>query len=276
MPQPNIKNFYLPTTRVHVTEGYRWGQAAGTDYWLNWNSGFDTMAAASTATGEQLTENGWVATSLVNTNGSSGDFRGGVFTKATVPGPKTGNFGGTYGDAGIPPHALSNASGDLLASPSIFGSISHMEQAAILAGKNVLPRYLICDFWGSMSVASAAEVRSSWGFYNVAVVDTTVEATQLAVIQSGGTGNNFLLAGAAATMAQLGSVATISTTWHKWKIVLEFVGATGAKCWAYIDGALQNTTPGIAAQDVFPCVFGFGALTTNRPLLGPSHVYYDW
>ena len=276
MASPNIKNFYLPITRVHVLEGYQWGNAAGTDYWLNFNSGFDILAAASTAVGEQLTENGWVATSLVNTIGSSGDFGGGAFTKTTTPGPKTGPFGGTYNDAGIPNHALTNASGDLLASPSIFGSVHHMEQAAILAGKSILPRYLIADFWGSMSVASAAEVRSSWGFYNVAVVDTTVEATQLAVIQSGGTGANFLLAGAAATMTQLASVATVSTTWHKWKIVLAFNGSSGANVFAYIDGALQSTTPGVAAQDAYPCVFGFGALTTNRPLLGPTHVYYDW
>ena len=69
----NLKSAFLPITRVHVTEGFRWGQAAGTDYWLNFNSGFDLMVAASTALGEQLAENGWVATSMVNTAGSGGD-----------------------------------------------------------------------------------------------------------------------------------------------------------------------------------------------------------
>lgn len=276
MPKESIKNVFLPVTRVHVTEGFRWGQAAGTDYWLNWNSGFDLAAAASTAIGEQLAENGWVCTSLVNTAGSGADAAGGLFTKATTPGPKSGNFGGSYGDAGIPNHMLTNASGDLLASPAIFGDAVHTEQAAILAGKSTLPRYLIADFWASMSVASAAEVRSSFGFFEDGATDTTVEADQYAVIQSGGTGANFLLAGNAATMAQLGSVASISTGWHKWKIVLQFNGASGPNVYAYMDGALQNTTPGVGASDEFPLRFGMGALTTNRPLLGAVHIYYDW
>ena len=276
MPREALKNFYLPTTRVHVTEGFRWGQAAGTDYWLNFNSGFDILAAASTATGEQLAENGWVATSLVNTAGSGADAGGGLFTKTTTPGPKSGNFGGTYGDAGTPNHALTNGSGDLLVSPAIFGDAVHLEQAAILAGKSNLPRWLIADFWAAMTVASAAEVRSSFGFYEDGATDTTVEADQYAVIQSGGTGANFLLAGNAATMTQLGTVAAVSTTWHKFKIALQFNGASGPNVFAYIDGALQSTTPGVGANDEFPLRFGMGALTTNRPALGASHIFYDW
>lgn len=271
MAYPNTKNIYLPTTRVHVTEGYRWGQAAGTDYWLNWNSVFDTMAAASTATGEQLTENGWTATSLVNTAGSGGDFGGGTLTRPTVTGPKTGNLSGVFGDYGVPNHALTNASGDLLLSPAIWGNGFHMRQAARLAGKSSLPRYLVLDFEGSMSVNSAAEVRSSWGFFVAATTDSTVEASQLAVIQSDSA--NFLLAGAAATMT---TGAAVDTAWHEFRIVLEFNGSAAAKVYWYIDGTRQSSTAGSAAQDVFPCKFGFGALTTNRPLLGGVHIAYDW
>lgn len=271
MPNPNTKNFYLPTTRVHVNQGYQWGQAAGTDYWLNFNSSFDIMAAAATTVGEQLTENGWTCTSLVNTAGSGADFGGGVLTKTTSPGPKTGSMGGSYGDAGIPNHALTNASADLIVSPAIFGDAVHMEQAAVMAGKTMLPRYLIADFWASMSVASANEVRSSFGFFEDGATDSTVEADQYAVFQSNGT--NFLLAGNAATMA---TCAAIDTAWHKWKIVLQFNGSTGPNVYGYIDGKLQNTTPGVGAQDEFPLRFGMGALTTNRPLLGAVHVYYDW
>lgn len=277
MAYPNQKNVYLPMTRKHVLKGAEWGHVAGTDYWLNFNSGFDTLAAASTATGDELAENGWVSTSLVNTAGSGADFGGGLLTRTTTgAGPKTGKFGGTYGDVGVPNHALTNATGDLLLSPAIFGDAAHMEQAAILAGMSILPRFLIADWWGSMSVLTAAEVRSSWGLFVAAASDATVEASQLAVIQSGGTGANFLLAGAAATMTQLGSVAAVGTGWHKFKVVLAYNGAAAASVYAYIDGVLQSTVPGVAAQDVFPCRFGFGAFTTNRPLLGATRVYYDW
>lgn len=282
MAFPNQKNVYLPMTRKHVLKGAEWGHSAATDYWLNFNSNFDILAAASTATGDELAENGWTSTSLVNTAGSAADFQGGGFTKATTgSGPKSGKFGGVFGDPGVPNHALTNASGDLLLSPAIFGDAMWMEQAATLAGMSTLPRYLIADFWGSMSVLTAAEVRSSWGFFVAAATDATVEASQLAAIQSGGTGNNFLLAGAASTMTQGSTVASVGTGWHKWKIVLAFNGTTptanlAANAFWYIDGVLQSTTAGVCAQDVFPCRFGFGAFTTNRPLLGPVHVYADW
>jgi hypothetical protein len=265
MANPNNKNFFLPTTRQHVTMGYEWGQAAGTDFWLVNNSGFDIYAAAATTSGEQLAENGWTATSIVNTAGSGSDFRGGVFTKTTAPGPKTGSHGGTFADAGTPNHGLTNASADLLLSPA------HMRMAAQLAGKAALPNYLIADFWAAFTVASATEVRTSIGFYTAATTDSTVEAGQLAALQSDGT--NFLLAGAAATMTK---GALIDTNWHNWRIVLQFNGAIGANCFWYIDGALQSTTAGVAAQDVFPCKWGFGTLTTNRTGVGLTHVYYDW
>lgn len=271
MAYPNQKNALLPTTRLHVQAGYQWGSYMGTDYWLTSNSGMDIYSAAATTVGEQLAENGWTATSLVNTAGSGSDFRGNVFTKATTTGPKTGSHGGAFTDPGIPNHALTNASGDLLLSPAVFGDAAHMRAAAQIMGKASLPNYLIADFWASMSVASAAEVRSSIGFFTAAATDSTVEASQLAAIQSDGT--NFLMAGAAATMTK---GALIDTSWHNWKIVLQFNGATGASCFWYIDGALQSTTAGVAAQDVFPCKWGFGAFTTNRPLVGLTRIYYDY
>ena len=196
---------------------------------------------------------------------------GGALTKPTVTGPKTRSIDGTFGDIGVPNHLLTNASGDLLLSPAIFADATHARQAAILAGKSILPRFLVCSFFGSMSVNSAAEVRSSWGLFVATATDATVEASQLAVIQSDSA--NFLLAGAAATMT-IG--AAVDTSWHNFKIVLAFNGAAAAQVYWYIDGTLQSRTAGVAAQDVFPCKFGFGALTTNRPLLGPVHISYDW
>ena len=271
MPNPNLKRAYLPLTRLHVRSGSRWGQEAGTDYWLNFNSGFDILGAAATATGEELAENGWVSTSMINTAGSGADAGGGLFTKVGAPGPQPGRFPGTYGDAGTPNHALTNATGDLLVSPAIFGDAVHREQAAVLAGMTTLPRFLIADFWAAMTVASANEVRSSFGFYEDGATDTTVEADQYAVVQSNGT--NFLLAGNAATMA---TGALVGTGWSKWRIVLQFNGASGPNVYAYRDGVIFSTTPGVGASDEFPLRFGTGALTTNRPALGASHIYYEW
>ena len=267
----NLKSAYLPITRVHITEGYRWGQAAGTDYWLNFNSGFDIMAAASTALGEQLAENGWVATSMVNTAGSGGDAGGGLFTPATGAGVKPPRFPGTFGDVGTPNHALTNASGDLLVSPALFGDAVHLEQAAVLAGMRTLPRFLIATFWFAFTVASSDEVRSSIGFFEDGATDSTVEADQYAVIKSNGA--NFQLAGNASTMS---TGAAVDTSWHKGRIVLQFNGSSGPNCYWYIDGTLQSTTAGVGAQDEFPLRFGMGALTNNRPALGATRVHYDW
>ena len=70
------RNIYLPLARQHVRAGSRWMHEAGTDYWLMPAGGAvtDPFGAASTATGDELAENGWVATSLVNTAGSGADF----------------------------------------------------------------------------------------------------------------------------------------------------------------------------------------------------------
>ncbi len=271
MANPNLKNFYLPITRLHVPRGSDWGQTVGTDYWLAFNPAVDLMATATAGTiVDELVDGGWVATSMVNTAGSGADFRGGVFTKGSTPGPKSGQFGGTYGDAGTPHHALTNATGDILICPAIFGDAVAMEAAAIIAGKSSLPNYLIADFWAAFTVASADEVTSAVGFFEDGATAST-EADQYAVIKSNGV--NFQLAGNAATLS---TGALISTTWHKWRIVLQFNGATGPNITWYIDGALQNTTPGVGIQDEFPLKFGLHSLTTNRIGLGGTHIWYDW
>jgi hypothetical protein len=60
------KKIYLPLARKHVTAGGRWAHELGTDYWLQFpGAALDILAAASTATGDELAENGWVSTSLV-------------------------------------------------------------------------------------------------------------------------------------------------------------------------------------------------------------------
>ena len=268
MANPNTKNIYLPLARKHVALGREWAEAAGSDYWLNWNSGFDILAAASaTDPGafSVLAEHGWTSTSMANTAGAGADFGGGVFTPG-VDDPTHGSFG----DPASPNDALTNATGDLLLSPAIFGDAAHMWQAARLLGKRTPPRYLIAEFMAAFTVASANEVTSAIGFFEDGATAST-EADQYAVIYSDGT--NFRLAGNAAAMA---TGPAIATTWATWKIMLQFNGATGPNCYAYRNGVIFSRTAGVGAQDEFPLKFGLHSLTTNRQGLGVTHIYYDW
>src|SRR3990167_6001665 len=179
------------------------------------------MATATAGTMvDELVDGGWTCTSMVNTAGSDSDFGGGVFTPSTTKGPKSGPFDGSYGDIGTPNHALTDASGDILLSPAVFGDAAAMEAAANLPGKIIRPRVLIADFFAAFTVASADEVTSAVGFFEDGATAST-EADQYAVVKSNGV--NFQLAGNAAT---LDAGPLISTTWHKWKIVLQFNGAS--------------------------------------------------
>jgi hypothetical protein len=272
---PNIKNFYLPITRHHVPRGSDWGQTVGTDYWLTFNPAADLMATATAGTiVDELVDGGWTATSMVNTAGSGGDFAGGTFTKTTTPYVKSGPFDGSYGDLGTPNHALTNASGDILLSPAVFGDAVGMEAAAILAGKSVRPRYLIAEFFASFTVASADEVTSAIGFFEDGATAST-EADQYAVIKSNGV--NYQLAGNAATL-DTGALIDSPAAWHKWKIVVQLNG-TGSgvpNIYWYDNGAIQNTTAAAGIADEFPLKFGLHALTTNRIGLGLTHIFYDW
>lgn len=264
---------FLPITRRHVTKGAEWGHTAGTDYWLAFNSGFDILAAASTATGDELAENGWIATSLVNTAGGGSDMFGGVITP-TVGALRGGRSSPIPSDMGTPQHALTDATGDLLGSPSIFGDYAGAYAAMKLAGKATMPRYLVAEFLANFTVSSASEAQTAIGFFSAAAT-ISVQATQYATIQSNGT--NFLLAGAAATMATGPAVAA---GWHLWRIVLQFPGGTtanvGPSCFAYLDNAIFSTTAGVGVQDQFPLRFGFHALTTNRIGCGLVHISYEW
>jgi hypothetical protein len=253
----NPKSIYLPLGRKHVMAGGRWAHELGTDYWLQFpGAALDILAAASTATGDELAENGWVSTSLVATAGSGADF-------------------GSSSDKGTPPHALTNASADLLKSPPIFGDYVHMRAAADIAGMADLPRYLIARFWGAMTVGSADEPRSGWGFVEDGGSPAT-EADQAAWISCDSA--NFQIGCNAGTPDDM--VAS-DAAWHEFAIVLSV--ATG-KAYGYVDPTWRFGTPPLAAAlgevtliaDEAPYSFGFHALTTNRPALGLVHVYYDW
>lgn len=263
-----LKNFYLPLVRKHVLKGRDWGATAGTDYWLNHQPTDDIYGAESATDPSEafvLPVYGWIATALTNTAGAGADAGGGLFTPG-VDDPTHGSFG----DPASPNHVLTDASGDLLGSPAIFGDAYHRWQAMRLLGKSTLPRFLIAEFAAAFTVASASELTTAIGFFEDDATIST-EADQYAVIQSDGT--NFRLRGNAAAMA---TGPAIATTWALWKIVLEFQGATGPNCYAYRNGVIFSRTAGVGAQDEFPLRFGLHTLTTNRIGLGPLHVYYDY
>lgn len=256
MPPTTLKNFYLPMTRKHVNAGARWAHEIGTDYWLQPSTALDQFGAASTATGDELPENGWVATSLVNTAGSAATF-------------------GSSATPGVTPHALTNASADLLKSPVIFGNYAHMRAAADIAGMQALPRFLIARFWGSMSVHSADEPRSGWGFVEDGGSPAT-EADQAAWISSDSA--SFQIGCNAGTPADM---VADDASWHEFAIVLSVLEQ---KAYGYVDPTWRFGSPPISdalgsvsliAAEA-PYSFGFHALSTNRPLLGLTHVYYEW
>lgn len=256
-----LKNFYLPMTRVHVNAGWKWTHEVGTDYWMLPGT-LDIAQAASTAVGPLLAENGWTATSLVNTAGSAADFRGGAFT------PGTGkNRDGSFADTGVPMHFLTNADADLLSSPVIFGNADHMQAASEIAGMANLPNILGASWWGAMTVHSAEELDSGWGF----VEDGGTPATA-------GDGMGFIYTDSSNFAIQsegtiVGSAQKADDAlWHKFRVELDF---NGFLTW-WIDGALQQRNSVTHTADQFPVKFAMAAGTTNRPGLGLVHVYYDW
>ncbi len=242
MPQ----SAYLPLMRKHVM-GPDWVRQPGTDFWVM--PGLVAGAAASTANIEQLVEGGWIGTDLVDTVGGGGDLL-------------------SADDVGIPNHFLTDGSGDLLRSPSIFGDHAHALQAQRIAGMTKLPTDLILEFKGAMTVHSADEPTSGWGFLED-VGAASSEAAQLAFISSDS--SNFQLASNAGAGALTDAGAADDAAWHVFKIRLN---RADALAYWYIDDVRQGSVA--ITGDEVPAAFGFHALSTNRPGLGWAHIYYDW
>ena len=260
MAAPN-KGHDLPVRRVHVNAGWKWAHEVGTDYWLQPTSDFD-QAQGTSATFLTLIDNGWLATSLVNTFGSGADFRGGVFT------PGTGkNRDGAFADAGIPNHLLTDADNDVLQSPTMFGNADDMQGATELAGMRNLPNILGVSFWGAMTTNGSDEKNAHWGFFQDGGTPLNA-ADAVASIYSDSA--NFALQTADAVVGSAG--LTVDAAWHYFRIELDFHGFL---TW-WIDGALQERNSVAIIIDQFPCSFGFAATGNNKPGLGLTHVYYDW
>lgn len=230
--------------RKHVLNGWDWSDAVGTDYWLM------PGAAVAGATTFLNSSRGWTTTALSITEGAAADAM-------------------TYADRGTPRFVSFGASGDLIASPIIFGDYAGARNAAMLMGRSDLPRYLVTDVYGAFTTNSANENTSGFGLIEDGGAITTA-ADQLAVIVSDGT--NFICRSGADSDA--GSV--VDTAYHWWRIVIDAQktgGVTDAVEW-FIDGVSQGTLD--LETDEFPALFSAHSLTTNRISLGTTHIYYAW
>lgn len=241
------KSAFLSLNRKHVRMASRWAFEAGTDFWLI--PGPDTVSVEDSGSQEQLLEWGWtISTAPVDTAGAGADF---------------------MSSAGrAPNHFLTDTNGDVFATPAIFGDYDHAWQAMEVAGMRIMPKELVLEFMGAMTVHTADEPRSGWGFIEDGGSAAT-EADQLAFISSDS--SNFQLAANAGAGALTDAGAADDADWHLFKIRL--VLADSLAYW-YIDGTLQGSIAITASE--FPCKFGMHALTTNRPGLGITHIYYDW
>lgn len=240
------RSAYLPLVRTHVNLPSRWAFEAGTDYWLI--PGPDMNAAEDTGSQEQLPEWGWTSTSLVDTAGAGADFM-------------------SSSDR-APNHILTNATGDILGSPAIFGDYDHAYQAQQIAKMTGLPTDLIVDFAMSMTVHSADEPTSGVGLFEDGATIST-EADQLAFISSDSA--NFQLAANGGVGALTDTGDTDDADWHNFRIRLNL--ADDLAYW-YIDGTLQGSVA--ITADEAPFKFGMHALSTNRPALGIVHIWYSW
>ncbi|MCR4342013.1 MAG: hypothetical protein NUW01_19220 [Gemmatimonadaceae bacterium] len=257
---PGIKNFYLPLARKHVMAD-RWKDDIGTDFWLQ-----PALLAGTTVAGSnRLVDNGWTLEAEHAVAGSGGDFLGGTLTAGVPAVP------------GIPAHFALLATGDILASPAVFGGYDHAMAASAIVGKNDRPTKLVVDVRAAFTTLTADEPTSGFGLFEDATTTTTAtEALQLAFISSSGTGGNFELnTNASTTLTDVGAtVASISTTWHDWRIVLDYDTAGVVRARWYIDGAYQGYI--VPTTGEAPYAFGAHTLTTNVVKIGPVHIFYDW
>lgn len=220
--------------RVDVP-AFGWGYAPGSDFWMI--PGGEILTAA----GVLLSENGWTTTALDLVEGAGADFL-------------------SSADIGVPAHILTNATGDLLQSPPVFGSFRHGEVAGEILGHR--PSILTLEQDAAFSVASATETTSGFGWVEAGGTPATADDAMAMIISDG---TNFVLRSGAASDAG----ALVDNLWHVWKIVITFGGSIE---W-FIDGVSQGT---LALQtDLFPVSFGLHTLTTNRVLLGISHISYS-
>ena len=225
--------------RVFVDDPRLWGSVFGTDYTLY--AGTTTAHITGGTAGQVLSEFGWTTTALAYVAGSAADF-------------------GSSSDVGIPAHFLTDASGDKLQSPAVFGDDAHFDAAEAILGYR--PTKLCMRVVAAFSVASANETNSGFGLVEAGGGIQTADDA-MGVVFSNATTFGFR-SGAASDAG-----AAVDNAWHEWRAVFT-VGSTAE--W-FIDDATQGT---LAIQgDVWPCAFGVHSLTTNRILFNSVHIWYE-
>lgn len=230
-----------PLNRVHIVDPRAWNNAIGTDYWAK----FGIKSTLAPTGGAALSEFGWTTTSLVETVATgTGDFM-------------------SLSDFGIPAHILTDASGDLLESPSMFGDYTGSSAAGDILGYD--PTTLTMECLASFTVVTGTSNRSGFGLVQDGGAAGTA-ADQLAWIYTDGT--NFAIRSSGDS--DVG--AADDTDWHLWKIVVSTGSATDAVEW-FIDGTSQGTMDRL--EDQWPVSFGLHALTTNRPGIAWVHIFYE-
>ena len=227
--------------RVHVTDPFDWNRAGGSDFWAVFGP-----ESITSATARLLSDQGWVTTSLAETAGTGADFL-------------------SSSDKAAPAHVLTDASGDLLQSPAVFGDYGHGLIAAKILGYQ--PATLNFEFYAALTVHSANEPRSGFGVVEAGGT-AGVDNDAMAWIHANAA--NFTIRSAADS--DVG--ALLDTAWHKFKIVFKNKVAAGTDMveW-FIDDVSQGTMD--LQTDLFPVSIGMHALTTNRPALAWVHVWYE-
>jgi hypothetical protein len=153
-----------------------------------------------------------------------------------------------------PPQFTTNASGDNLSSPILFGNYSH--QLAVGQTFGFLPTRLVCEIYGAFTTDSTDESATNMGFHNGSAL--------VASIYSDST--NFQLSNGATTDAG----ALSDNAFHQWKISVN--SADSLISWSQ-DGTPQGTLA--LTQDVWPVAFVCIASTNNRWALSWAHIWYE-
>lgn len=224
-----------------VNDPRYWQSNSGYEFWINFGH-LDLMTVMS-ATNDGLSGYGWtgaIAANAAITEGSTGDF----LSSADID----------------PTRLVVGSTNTQLASPRIFGSYDHGQQAARWLGGT--PTKLCTEFYARMSVASANETTSFIGFHTPAGTDVAA-AGGGGGVRSGGTASTFFLT------SDLGSDvgAAIDTNWHLWRIE---VGLTNTE-W-FQDDVSQGTIT--TETDIWPQSWRVASGTTNRPQVAWARVYY--
>lgn len=236
----DIKRRDLALNRVYCSNPLDWQYTIATDYMAKFGTMTDLVDSGTAGT--LLTGRGWAVTSSAFAAPAGADF---------------------ISSADAQTHAgwLTDASGDILRSPVMFGDYNHARAVQQILG--YLPTSLVMEAGLTFTVASADENQSAFGFLEDGGT-SSVAADQLAAIYSDGT--NFILR----SDADSDTGAVIDTSYHVWKIVVR-TGATDGVEW-FIDGTSQGTMD--TKTDEFPVSFFMHSLTTNRMRLGWVHIYY--